>query len=162
MPSRNETAVGAARCVSGSPDETRELAERIGRATQPGDVILLVGDLGAGKTVFTQGLAQGLGVKVPVNSPTFVLLREYPGRLTLYHYDLYRLGNIEQTVMREWQEFLYGEGVSVVEWANRAEGLLPREHLLIEFAIESETRRTLRLSGTGQRHLELLSAAQCS
>jgi len=97
-----------------------------------------------------------------VNSPTFVLLHEYHGRLTLYHYDLYRLANIEQTVSREWQEFLYGDGVSVVEWANRASDLLPREHLLLEFTIESETRRVLKLTGVGQRHLELLSAVQCS
>lgn len=149
-------------CISDSPDETRAIAERIGRAAQPGDVILLVGELGAGKTVFSQGLARGLGIDVPVNSPTFVLLHEYRGRLTLYHYDLYRLSNIEETVSREWQEFLYGDGVSVVEWANRAEALLPREHLLIEFSIESETRRLLALSGAGKRHLELLSAAQCS
>jgi tRNA threonylcarbamoyladenosine biosynthesis protein TsaE len=156
------SAVGAQTCITDSPEQTREIAARIGRAAQSGDVILLVGELGAGKTVFTQGLAQGLDVDVTVNSPTFVLLHEYPGRLPIYHYDLYRLSNIEQTVTREWQEFLYGEGVSVVEWANRADGFLPREHLLIEFSIESETRRVLKLSAVGQRHLELLRSVQCS
>ena len=149
-------------CHTDSPEQTRAIARRIGQAAEPGDVILLVGELGAGKTVFTQGLAEGLGVQETVNSPTFVLLHEYHGRLTLYHYDLYRLANIEQTVSREWQEFLYGDGVSVVEWANRASDLLPREHLLLEFTIESETRRILKLTGVGQRHLELLSAVQCS
>lgn len=153
---------GVSSRVTESPDQTREIGRRIGQASQPGDVILLVGDLGAGKTVLTQGLAEGLSVDVTVNSPTFVLLHEYQGRLTLYHYDLYRLSNIEETVTREWQEFLYGDGVSVVEWANRADGLLPREHLLLEFFIESETRRVLKLSGSGKRHLELLRAAQCS
>src|SRR5712692_1402448 len=149
-------------CHTASPEETRAIARQIGRAVQSGDVILLVGELGAGKTVFSQGLAEGLGVPETVNSPTFVLLHEHHGRLTLYHYDLYRLSNIEQTVSREWQEFLYGDGVSVVEWANRASDLLPREHLLLEFTIESETRRVLKLTGVGQRHLELLSAVQCS
>jgi len=149
-------------CHSGSADETRALGQVIGAATQPGDVILLIGQLGAGKTVFTQGLAEGLDVEAPVNSPTFVLLHEYHGRLTLYHYDLYRLSNIEQTVGREWQEFLYGDGVSVVEWSDLALQLLPREHLLLEFLIESESRRVLKLTGVGQRHLELLNAVQCS
>ena len=149
-------------CHTDSPEQTKAIARQIGQAAKPGDVILLVGELGAGKTVFTQGLAEGLGVAETVNSPTFVLLHEYHGRLTLYHYDLYRLSNIEQTVTREWQEFLYGDGVSVVEWANRASDFLPAEHLLLEFAIESETRRVLKLTGAGQRHLELLRAVQCS
>jgi tRNA threonylcarbamoyladenosine biosynthesis protein TsaE len=152
----------AAVCVTQNPEQTRDVGRQIGQAAQPGDVILLVGELGAGKTVFTQGLAEGLGVNETVNSPTFVLLHEYHGRLTLYHYDLYRLSNIEQTVSREWQEFLYGDGVSVVEWANRAADYLPREHLLLEFTIESETRRVLTLTAAGQRHAELLSAVQCS
>lgn len=148
-------------CHTSSPAETRAIGRQIGVAAQPGDVLLLVGDLGAGKTVFTQGLGEGLSVEETVNSPTFVLLHEYHGRLTIYHYDLYRLGNIEETITREWQEFLYGEGVSVVEWANRASEFLPAEHLLLEFTIESETRRVLRLTAAGRRHLELLSAVQC-
>ncbi len=149
-------------CQTETAEETRAIGEQVGRAARAGDVVLLVGELGAGKTVFTQGLAQGLRVEATVNSPTFVLLHEYHGRLTLYHYDLYRLSNIEDTISKEWQEFLYGDGVSVVEWANRASDLLPPEHLLIEFAIDSETRRVLKLVGVGQRHLELLSAVQCS
>jgi tRNA threonylcarbamoyladenosine biosynthesis protein TsaE len=149
-------------CHTNGPDETRRLARLAGEAAQPGDVILLAGDLGAGKTVFTQGLAEGLGVADTVNSPTFVLLHEHHGRLTLYHYDLYRLGNVEHTITREWQEFLYGVGVSVVEWANLASAFLPREHLLLEFAIESETRRVLKLTAAGQRHLDLLRTLQCS
>ncbi len=149
-------------CQTETAEETRAIGEQVGRAARAGDVVLLVGELGAGKTVFTQGLAQGLRVEATVNSPTFVLLHEYHGRLTLYHYDLYRLSNIEDTVSKEWQEFLYGDGVSVVEWANRARDLLPPEHLLIEFAIDSETRRVLKLVGVGQRHLDLLSAVQCS
>lgn len=149
-------------CSTASAEETRAIGRQIGRAARPGDVILLVGDLGAGKTVFVQGVGEGLGVEEPVNSPTFVLLREYHGRLTVYHYDLYRLGNVEQTVTREWEEFLYGDGVSLVEWADLADGLLPSEHLLLEFAIESETNRVLKLTGAGPRHLELLSMVQCS
>ena len=149
-------------CRSQSADQTRELGRQVGRAAQPGDVVLLAGNLGAGKTVFTQGLGEGLGVKETVNSPTFVLLREYHGRLTLYHYDLYRLDDIEQAVAREWQEFLYGDGLSAVEWADRASELLPPEHLLLEFTIESETGRVLRMTAAGRRHVELLSSIQCS
>ncbi len=149
-------------CHSDSPDDTRAIAREVGRSAEPGDVILLAGDLGAGKTVFTQGLAQGLDIDDTVNSPTFVLMHQHHGRLTLYHYDLYRLGNIEHTVTREWQEFLYGDGVSVVEWANLARGFLPADHLLIEFTIESETRRVLKLTAAGRRHLQLLSSVTCS
>jgi len=149
-------------CHTDSPEETRAIGRQIGAATQAGDVLLLAGELGAGKTVFTQGLGEGLGVEETVNSPTFVLLHEYHGRLTVYHYDLYRLGNIEDTVSHEWQEFLYGQGVSVVEWANRASAFLPVEHLLLEFTIESETRRVLQMTAAGRRHLELASAVQCS
>jgi tRNA threonylcarbamoyladenosine biosynthesis protein TsaE len=149
-------------CHSASPEETQALGRQAGQAAEPGDVILLVGELGAGKTAFTQGLGEGLAVPDTVNSPTFVLLREHHGRLTLYHYDLYRLGNIEETVTREWQEFLYGDGVSVVEWANRASSLLPPEHLLLEFTIESETRRVIHVTGVGKRHIDLLNALQCS
>lgn len=149
-------------CRTGSAEETRALGWQIGVAARPGDVLLLAGNLGAGKTVFTQGVAEGLGIRDTVNSPTFVLLREYRGRLPLYHYDLYRLDNIEHTVSREWQEFLYGDGVSAVEWADRASELLPPEHLLLEFTIESETRRVVHLTAAGRRYLELLSAIQCS
>jgi tRNA threonylcarbamoyladenosine biosynthesis protein TsaE len=155
-------AQGRLECRSESAEQTRALGRQVGQAAQPGDVLLLAGNLGAGKTIFTQGLGEGLGVTETVNSPTFVLLREYHGRLTLYHYDLYRLNDIEQAVAREWQEFLYGDGVSAVEWADRASSLLPSEHLLIEFTIESETRRVLRMTAAGRRHVELLSALQCS
>lgn len=128
-----------------------------------GDVFLLVGQLGAGKTAFTQGLAAGLGVEQQVNSPTFVLLKEYQGRLKLYHFDLYRLNNIEATVSREWSEFLYGDGVCVVEWADLAADILPPEHLLLEFAITSETQRRVLLSGVGERYTELATLPQlCS
>lgn len=149
-------------CRTASTEETREIGRVIGVAAKAGDVILLVGELGAGKTVFTQGLGEGLGVEATVNSPTFVLLHEYHGRLPLYHYDLYRVDNLEATVGREWEEFLYGPGVSAVEWANRASALLPAEHLLIEFTIESETNRILELTASGSRHLDLLAALPCS
>ncbi|MDE3076893.1 MAG: tRNA (adenosine(37)-N6)-threonylcarbamoyltransferase complex ATPase subunit type 1 TsaE, partial [Chloroflexota bacterium] len=107
-------------CDSGSVEATRALGRRLGERAQPGDVFLLVGQLGAGKTAFTQGLAAGLGVSAAVNSPTFVLLKEYEGRLKLYHFDLYRLTNPEPTLTQEWAELLHGGGVSVVEWADLA------------------------------------------
>ncbi len=149
-------------CESSRPEDTRSLGRQLGIVAQPGDVFLLVGELGAGKTVFTQGLGEGMGIREPINSPTFVLLREYQGRLTLYHYDLYRLANVESTVTREWEEFLYGQGVSAVEWANRASELLPADCLLLEFLIESDTRRVLKLTASGERHVALLSSLHCS
>ncbi|MHB8619153.1 MAG: tRNA (adenosine(37)-N6)-threonylcarbamoyltransferase complex ATPase subunit type 1 TsaE, partial [Chloroflexota bacterium] len=118
--------------------------------------------LGAGKTTFTQGLAEGLDIPTSVNSPTFVLLKEYHGRLPLYHFDLYRLAdrrtNLESTVSQEWSEFLQGPGLSVVEWADLAPEVLPPRHLLVHFSIESETRRTIILAGVGQRYSDLLAS----
>ena len=141
--------------------DTRELGRLLGRSAEPGDVLLLAGDLGAGKTVLSQGVGEALGIIEPVNSPTFVLMRQYRGRLPLYHYDLYRVSNLSDTVSREWDELLYGQGVSIVEWADRALDLLPPEHLLIEFAIESEATRILKLRGVGRRYVHLLSALPC-
>lgn len=157
------TQVTTRSCNLASVEETRALGQKLGELARPGDVILLVGQLGAGKTAFTQGLAAGLGIGQQVNSPTFVLLKEYVGRLKLYHFDLYRLNNIEATVRQEWAEFLYGDGISVVEWADLAAGILPPEHLLIEFDITSDTQRRVRLSGVGERYRELAALPQlCS
>ena len=115
--------------VSNSPEETRDFGERLGALLQPGDVILLSGELGAGKTVFVQGIARGLGFDGSVSSKSFVLMGEYAGRLTLYHADLYRLEDPEQVQDLALDE-ISADGVLVVEWPERAgEGVLPEEHL---------------------------------
>lgn len=107
-------------------EETFALGERIGEAIRPGTIISLVGDLGVGKTVFTQGVAKGLGIHEPVNSPTFTIMQVYEnGRLPFYHFDVYRIGDIEEMDEIGYEDYFYGEGVCLVEWANLIEELLP-------------------------------------
>ncbi|MCD8241509.1 MAG: tRNA (adenosine(37)-N6)-threonylcarbamoyltransferase complex ATPase subunit type 1 TsaE [Lachnospiraceae bacterium] len=106
--------------------ETFALGERTGRAVNPGTVIALIGDLGVGKTVFTQGVAAGLGIHGPVNSPTFTIMQVYEeGRLPFYHFDVYRIGDIEEMEEIGYEDCFYGNGVCLVEWADLIEELLP-------------------------------------
>ena len=107
-------------------EETFALGKKIGEAIRPGTIISLVGDLGVGKTVFTQGVAKGLGIHEPVNSPTFTIVQIYEeGRLPFYHFDVYRIGDIEEMDEIGYEDYFYGEGVCLVEWANLIEELLP-------------------------------------
>lgn len=117
---------------SRSETETRELGRKIGQEALPGQVITLVGDLGVGKTVFTQGLAEGLGIAESVNSPTFTILQVYEeGRLPLYHFDVYRIGDVEEMDEIGYEDYFYGEGVCLIEWANLIEEILPEQYLQI-------------------------------
>ena len=109
------------------PDQTQEVGRVIGEQVQPGDIFLLTGPLGAGKTCLTQGIASGLGVSGYVRSPTFVLTTRYHGRLTLYHMDLYRIGSPEEAWDLGLDEQLFGEGICIVEWAERAAEIFPPE-----------------------------------
>jgi tRNA threonylcarbamoyladenosine biosynthesis protein TsaE len=143
--------------VTYSPEETREFGKRCGELAQPGDVFLLTGDLGAGKTCLTQGIAFGLGIKEYALSPTFVIMRQMRGRLSLYHVDLYRLDRPEETQDLGLDDYFYGDGISVVEWAEKALGLMPPEHLLIEIEYISENQRRLRLKPEGKRYEILVS-----
>lgn len=144
--------------ISRSPEETQELGRRIGELALPGDVFLLVGKLGAGKTCLTQGIAWGLGIKEYASSPTFVIMRELYGRLTLYHIDLYRLNDIEESLDLGLDDYLYGRGVCVVEWAEKAFSILPVERLLIKinYFSDKETGRSIRMDASGQRYLEMV------
>ncbi len=109
-----------------SAEETFALGEKLGQAAKAGDVYTLVGDLGAGKTVFTQGFACGLGVSEPVNSPTFTILQVYDtGRLPLFHFDVYRIEDADEMDEIGWEDCVYGDGVSIVEWADRIREILP-------------------------------------
>ena len=108
--------------------DTYELGEKIGQMAKPGMVISLTGDLGVGKTVFTQGLAKGLGIEEPVNSPTFTIVQVYEeGRLPLYHFDVYRIGDIEEMDEIGYEDYFYGEGVSLIEWADLIREILPEQ-----------------------------------
>ena len=143
--------------ISQSPEQTQEFGMRIGQLVLPGDVFLLVGELGAGKTCLTQGIAWGLGIKEYALSPSFVLMRELYGRLPLYHMDLYRLDHIEESMELGLDDYLYGSGVCVVEWAEKALSILPREHLLIKISYLSDTGRSFQIKPSGQRYLEILA-----
>ncbi len=106
--------------------DTYELGKSMGKKAQKGDVYLLLGDLGVGKTVFTQGFADGLGIIEPISSPTFTIIQEYEdGRLPFYHFDVYRIGDIEEMEEIGYEDYFYGEGVCLIEWANLIEELLP-------------------------------------
>ena len=108
--------------------DTYELGEKIGQMAKPGMVISLTGDLGVGKTVFTQGLAKGLGIEEPVNSPTFTIVQVYEeGRLPLYHFDVYRIGDIEEMDEIGYEDYFYGEGVCLIEWADLIREILPQQ-----------------------------------
>ena len=109
-----------------SPEETFAFGKKIGENAKPGDVYTLIGDLGVGKTVFTQGLANGLGIKSAVNSPTFTIVQVYEeGRLPFYHFDVYRIADVDEMDEIGYEDYVYGNGVSLIEWANLIEEILP-------------------------------------
>lgn len=109
-----------------SAAETHALGKKFGETARPGDVYTLVGDLGVGKTVFTQGIADGLGITEPVSSPTFTIVQVYEeGRMPFYHFDVYRIGDIEEMDEIGYEDYFYGEGLCMIEWANLIEEILP-------------------------------------
>ena len=115
-----------------SDADTREFARELGSRALPGQVYALVGDLGVGKTVFTQGFAKGLEISEWINSPTFTIVQEYvDGRLPFYHFDVYRIGDPEEMYEVGFDDYIYGEGVSLIEWANRIEEILPEDVITV-------------------------------
>lgn len=142
---------------SHSPDQTRALGERLGRSLAVGDVLLLSGELGAGKTLFVQGLARGLGFEGPVSSKSFVIMGEYAGRQKLYHADLYRLDDPAQVQDLALDE-MTSDGVLAVEWPERAGDVLPDEGLHVRFEVTSEETRRLHVEPRGERAIWLAAA----
>jgi tRNA threonylcarbamoyladenosine biosynthesis protein TsaE len=135
-----------------TPSETRRLGERIGRMLRAGDVVLLSGELGAGKTVLAQGIGRGLGVTDTIKSSSFVIMNEYDGReLRLFHADLYRLEDPQQVAELALDE-LAAHGVLVVEWPERAEAEMPAEHLRVSLAYDGAKGRTLAITAKGDRY----------
>ncbi|MEH7120114.1 tRNA (adenosine(37)-N6)-threonylcarbamoyltransferase complex ATPase subunit type 1 TsaE [Neobacillus vireti] len=133
--------------------ETAQFAEKLAELLEPGDVIALEGDLGAGKTTFTKGLAKGLDVKKTVNSPTFTIIKEYKGRLPLYHMDVYRVADSYEDL--GFDEYFEGDGVTVVEWAHLIEEQLPEELLTIYLYHKGEDQRKIAVKPKGQRYEQL-------
>ena len=122
-----------------SAQETFALGQRIGLEALPGQVYTLIGDLGVGKTVFTQGVADGLGITEPVNSPTFTIVQIYEeGRMPFYHFDVYRIGDVEEMDEIGYEDYIYGEGVSLIEWANLIEEILPEHYTEIKIEKDLE------------------------
>lgn len=128
-------------------EETKRIAIKLANLLRPGDVITLEGDLGAGKTTFTKGIAIGLGVKRIVNSPTYTIIKEYEGELPLYHMDVYRLKDSDEDI--GFSEYFGGEGISVVEWAHFIEEYLPKERLNIKINYINEQKRVIEFYPSG-------------
>lgn len=152
------TKMTALQLTSHSPEQTQSLGTRLGKLAQAGDVFLLIGNLGSGKTCLTQGIAWGLGVKEYAFSPSFVIVREYHGRLPLYHIDFYRLDRLEEIVDLGLDEYLCGNGVCVVEWAEKGIAVLPQENLTIGLSYIADTERYISLEPRGKRYSQLIKS----
>ena len=144
---------------SHSPEQTQLLGSYLGKLARKADVFLLTGQLGTGKTCLVQGIAHGLNVKEYAFSPSFVILREYHGRLPLYHIDLYRLDSTSEIVGLGLEDYFYGNGVCVVEWAKKGLQIVPPDNLLISirYVAASNTGRFIRLRPQGERYSELIA-----
>lgn len=139
--------------ISKDPFATMEFSKQLGKLLQPGDVIALEGDLGAGKTTFTKGLAEGLGVTRTVNSPTFTIIKEYQGNIPLYHMDVYRVEDSFEDL--GFDEYFDGDGVTVVEWAHLIKDQLPADLLTIYLYLHDEQSRRIKLVPKGTRYEEI-------
>ena len=126
-----------------SVEETMLAGEKLAKKLKPGDVVALYGNLGSGKTTFTKGIGKGLGVKKPahINSPTFVLIKEYEGKMSLYHLDLYRLGDLKEIENLAIEEYIYGNGITVIEWAEKIKCILPEKHISVKFKVKGDNKR---------------------
>lgn len=155
--------MGGARLRSGDPEETRRIGELLGRMLAAGDVVLLTGALGAGKTAFTQGIGAGLGVAETINSPTFTIVKEYAGRLPLHHFDLYRIDEPDELYSLGFEEYFGGDGVAVVEWAERGKDqhstIWPADWLRVTLRADAThpNQRMLDLAASGARGRKLLA-----
>lgn len=146
--------------MTDGPEATAEVGVALGKLVRPGDVLLFQGPLGTGKTCMTQGLAQGMGITTPVTSPTFILVNQYPGTLTLYHIDLYRLETVVEAEDLGLDDYFFGDGVCVVEWPERAFSAMPPEHLLVVLEHTGEQQRHLTFVAEGERPQTLLLQLQ--
>ncbi|MCM3733806.1 tRNA (adenosine(37)-N6)-threonylcarbamoyltransferase complex ATPase subunit type 1 TsaE [Fictibacillus nanhaiensis] len=135
-----------------SAEETMTFAEKLGTVLEAGDVLTLAGDLGAGKTTFTKGLAKGLGITRTVNSPTFTIIKEYHGRMPLYHMDVYRLEDSDEDL--GFEEYFSSDGVCVVEWATFIKDYLPEERLELVISHIGEDEREIQVTPLGERYEE--------
>lgn len=143
---------------SGSAEQTFALGRAVGRNAGEGDIFALSGELGAGKTCFTCGLARGIGVEedYAITSPTFTLINEYPGRCRFYHFDVYRLNQIDELADLGYDEYISAKGVVAIEWAEKIENALPDDTIKVDFTYVDENKRILSISGPKKRVRELV------
>ena len=140
---------------SNNPETTQLIGEAIGKLLEPGDVVSLEGPLGAGKTCMAQGVAKGLGVDDYITSPSFVFVHEHFGRLPLYHVDAYRINTADEVLEIGCEEYFYGDGVTIVEWGDKIEQVLPKEHLKIRIK-QIDDERQIELLGSGEKFKKLV------
>ncbi|MFH1854458.1 MAG: tRNA (adenosine(37)-N6)-threonylcarbamoyltransferase complex ATPase subunit type 1 TsaE [Candidatus Omnitrophota bacterium] len=133
--------------ITYSAEETIKLGRDMAKGLYKGDIVALYGELGSGKTTFVKGIGMGLAVREArhINSPTFVLIKEYKGRLPLYHMDLYRLGNLKDIEDIAAEEYIYGDGVAIIEWAEKLKTMLPEKIISVRFNIKGENKREVRI-----------------
>jgi tRNA threonylcarbamoyladenosine biosynthesis protein TsaE len=140
--------------ITHSPEQTIQLGRLLGKQLQSGDILALTGELGSGKTCLTRGICEGLGVSDEVTSPTFVLINEYQGRLPVYHFDFYRLNSEEEIRELGIEDYMNGDGICIIEWAERGLNLLPEDHLDIYltnlFENNGETTRRIKINSKGR------------
>ncbi|GBD36659.1 tRNA threonylcarbamoyladenosine biosynthesis protein TsaE [bacterium HR36] len=162
MTARDELAQATWECEVPDVVGTKRLAAELAKHLFPGAVIGLIGELGAGKTFFVRSLADALGTPDSrlVNSPTFILIQEYEGRLPIYHFDTYRLNRVRDFVDLGVHEYFGGDGVCLIEWADRVQSVLPPERLEITLAITGPTRRRIRLHAYGSAYVQLVEKVQ--
>jgi len=146
--------------VTNTVDETIDIGIKIGRALKPGDIVCLDGDLGSGKTHLTKGIALGLGISEHITSPTFNIVNEYEGRLKFYHFDVYRVNDPDEIAAIGFDEYIFSDAASVIEWSDYIRELIPEEHIQINIAKESETRRNISIEWCGSRYDYLKEALQ--
>lgn len=138
--------------ISRSEQETFNWARDLGSKAGHGTVFALSGELGTGKTIIAKGIAKGLGIEDEVTSPTFLMMEMYEGRFTLYHFDLYRIDNVDEFDELNFEEYWFGDGVSVIEWAEKAGGRIPANAVKIEIDWASDTERRISIEYTGDRY----------
>jgi tRNA threonylcarbamoyladenosine biosynthesis protein TsaE len=144
--------------ISHSEAQTRRLGARLGELLDGGEIIALQGELGTGKTRWAQGVGQGLLVSQHVTSPTFTLVNEYPGRLPLFHIDMYRINQGDEALALGLEDYLYGDGVCLIEWAERISAVLPPDCLWITFHYLDDTKRRITMRADGSRYQQLLES----
>lgn len=143
--------------ISKSEEQTYKLGEYIGKALQQGDIICLTGDLGAGKTAFTKGIGIGLDIQEFITSPTYTIINEYDGRISLFHFDVYRLEGVEEMYELGYEEYFFGDGAVVIEWADIVKDIIPQERLWITILRgKEENTREIMFDASGERYQKLI------